>query len=246
MAHDWMGPFISTSYIQPLTLRLEKLQLLDPLAKNLFTFDGKLYGVPYKTQAVALYYNKRLVPEPPKTWNELKTLAKSLQETRAEYGFAVPPDGYHTYSILSGFGGYLFGRDSAGNYNVHDLGLDSPGAIRGAAEIAEMVRLGVLSPDMDYGTMVEKFRAGKLAMMITGPWELAPTVDSGISFGVARIPTMEKAPRPLVSADGFLLSARSQNLAAAKEFLLEFVPSDSIMQIIADTEIQFMRPGAAP
>ncbi len=234
MPHDWTGPLISTGYVQPLTLRLEKLQLLDPLARNLFTFDGKLYGVPINTHVVALYYNKRLVPEPPKTWNELKLLAKTLQDSRVEHGFAVPADAYHTYSFISGFGGYLFGKDSAGNYNVHDVGLDSPGAIRGAAEIADMVRLGILSPDMDYGTMVEEFRTGKLAMMITGPWELGPTLDSGISFGVARIPTMEKAPRPFVSADGFLLSARTQNLAAAKEFLLEFVPSDSIMQIIAD------------
>lgn len=34
-------------------------------------------------------------------------------------------DPYHTYPLLTGFGGYIFGRDANGNYNAGDFGLDS-------------------------------------------------------------------------------------------------------------------------
>ena len=75
-AHDWLGELASNGLLEPLDLG-DKAKLIDPVAIKAFTYDGKLYGLGYNVEAIALIYNKDLVPEPPKTWDELKAIANS-------------------------------------------------------------------------------------------------------------------------------------------------------------------------
>ena len=71
------------------------------------TIDGKLYGVPGIIKAVALYYNKSTVPNPPKTTDELLALVKSGKK------IAINQNNYHNFGWLTGaFGGKLM--DAAG------------------------------------------------------------------------------------------------------------------------------------
>src|SRR5206468_3397708 len=125
-AHDWLGELVSNGLLLNLDLGA-KASSVDPVAIKAFTYDAKLYGLPYLVEAVSLIYNKDFVPNPPKTWDELKTIAKQLQDDKkVEQGYVMQQgDPYHTEPLLTGFGGYIFGRDTAGNYNPKDLGLDS-------------------------------------------------------------------------------------------------------------------------
>src|SRR5258708_339313 len=122
-AHDWLRDLVINGVVAPLDLG-DKIKNLDPVAVKAFTYDGKLYGLPYGIEAVALYYNKELVPTPPKTWDELKAIAQKLQDdTKLTPAYILPEgDAYHTEFLLTGFGGYIFGRDKDGNYNPKDLG----------------------------------------------------------------------------------------------------------------------------
>src|SRR5687768_7502193 len=124
-AHDWLGELVQNGLLEPLDLGA-KAEMIDPVALQAFTYDGKVYGLPYGLEAIALMYNKDLVPTPPTTWEELKTIAKQLQdEKKVDQGYILQSgDPYHAYPIITGFGGYVFGRDAEGNYNPKDVGLD--------------------------------------------------------------------------------------------------------------------------
>ncbi len=232
-AHDWLGELVSNGLLVPLDLGA-KASSFDPVALKAFTYEGKLYGLPYATEAIALYYNKDLVPTPPKTWDELKLIAKKLQdEKKVEQGYVLQQaDPYHFEPIETGFGGYVFGRDAAGNYNPDDLGLDSPGGIAAAKELDSMVKEGLLRPDVNYDVMMSLFKDGKSAMFITGPWALNDVRASGINYGVAKIPTMKQTPRPFVGVQGFMVSAFGKNQLLATTFLNEYLATDATMQAL--------------
>jgi len=232
-ANDWLGELVTNGLLVPLDLGA-KAKSFDPVALTGFTYDGKLYGLPYAVEAIALYYNKDLVPKPPKTWDELKAIATKLQDDKkVEQGYVLQQaDPYHFEPIETGFGGYVFGRDSAGSYNPDDLGLDSPGGIAAVKELDSMVKDGLLRPDVNYDVMMSLFKDAKSAMFITGPWALNDVRASGINYGIAKIPTMKKTPRPFVGVQGFMVSAFGKNQLLAKTFLDEYLATDETMQAL--------------
>ncbi len=58
---------------------------------NSCTYDGKLYGVPFGVNCLAMFYNKDMLDEAgievPTTWSELKDAAVKLSDG-SRYGFA--------------------------------------------------------------------------------------------------------------------------------------------------------------
>lgn len=233
-AHDWLGELVTNGLVEPLDLGA-KAKNVDPVALRGFTYDGKLYGLPYLVEAVALIYNKDLVPTPPKTWDELKAVAKKLQDDKkVEQGYVLQQgDPYHTEPILTGFGGYVFAYKN-GQYDPKDLGLDSPGGIAAYTEIENMVKAGLLRKDVDYNLMMSLFKEKKSAMFISGPWTLGDLRAAKVNYGIAPIPTMKQTPRPFVGVQGWMVSAFGKNKLQAKTFLTEFVATDEAMQALYD------------
>jgi maltose/maltodextrin transport system substrate-binding protein/arabinogalactan oligomer/maltooligosaccharide transport system substrate-binding protein len=236
-AHDWLGELVTAGVVEPLTLTNEAS--FDPVSVQAFTYDGTLYGMPYANEAIALYYNKDLVPEPPATWDELKTIATTLQEDPAsgvEQGFCLQEkDPYHSYPILTGFGGYIFGRDPVTDaYDPSDVGLDSEGGLAYANELDQMVKAGLLRPAINYDACLNLMTTGGAAFWITGPWALQGFIDSGVNFGVAPIPAMEETPAPFVGVQGMMVSAYAPNKLLAQTFLNDFMATDEAMQALFD------------
>jgi len=236
-AHDWLGELATNGLLSEIDLG-DKAKNFDPVTLTGFTYNGKLYGVPYASEAVALYYNKDLVPTPPATWDELKAIAKKLQDDKkVEQGYVLQEnDAYHFFPIMSGFGGYIFGRDAKGVLNPKDIGIDNPGSLKAAEELDSMVKSGLLRAGVSYNTMTDLFKAGKAAMLITGPWELPNMRKSGINFGVAPIPKMAGTPRPFVGVQGFMVNKFSKNELLAKTFLTEYIATDDAMKAIFDAD----------
>lgn len=235
-AHDWIGQLYGNGLLAPIELPEELAANFDPVALNAFTYDGQLVGLPYLTEAVALYYNTDLVSEVPATWADTITLAEQIvADGKAERGIAIPKgDPYHHEALLTGFGGYVFGLDAEGNYNPEDVGIDSPGAIKAAEELDRLVKADVFSDAVDYGAAQALFTSGKLGMWITGPWALGDIRTSGVPYAVAPIPTMDETPSPFVGAQGFMINKFSKNLLLAQSFLTDFVATDDGMQQLYD------------
>jgi hypothetical protein len=74
-AHDWIGELNASGLLAPVELGPNAANFA-PNAVQAFTFtDGKIYGMPQATENIALIYNTDLVPTPPTTFDEVKTMS---------------------------------------------------------------------------------------------------------------------------------------------------------------------------
>lgn len=238
-AHDWLGELVANGLVEPLDLG-DKASSFDPVAVKAFTYDGKVYGLPYGLEAVALIYNKDLVPTPPTTWAELETMAKDLQSSgKVDMGYGLQTGGadpYHTYPIITGFGGYVFKQNADGTYDPTDVGLDNEGGQAAFKELDKLIKDGTIKQNVSGTDLDSLFVSGKVAMVIGGPWRLPDLKKSGINYGIAPIPGSTQAAIPFVGAQGFMVSAFGKNKEVAKAFLNEYVATDETMQAIFDAD----------
>ena len=115
------------------------------------------------------------------------------------------------------------------SYDAADVGLDTAGGLASAGELDSMVKSGLLRPAVDYSTCLSLMTTGKALFWINGPWAMPDLAASGLDFGVAPLPTMEVAPRPMVGAQGLLVSHYARNRDAALAFMLDLVATDDVM-----------------
>jgi maltose/maltodextrin transport system substrate-binding protein len=71
---------------------------------------------------------------------------------------------------------------------------------------------------------------GKLAMMISGPWDWPDLMKSGIDFGIAPIPGIQGAPgRAFVGVSIAYINRSSPNVDIAREFLEHYAITDEAL-----------------
>ena len=232
-AHDWLGELTVNGLLEPVDLGDKASQFL-PAAIDAMTYDGKLYGMPYSVENVAFYRNTDLVPDAPKTWDEVEQIAAQLESEGkvAQSGYLLQQgDPYHFYPIMTAFGGYVFGRDAQGNYNPDDVGIDSEGSLAAAEWLDSMVKAGHLKAGVVSDDIAPIFSAGDAAMVISGPWYLPNFKEAGIPYAISNIPAGPAGEgQPFLGVQGFMVSAFSSDPLLAQAFLTEFVATEDVMQ----------------
>ena len=230
--HDQGAVLVANGLVAPLDLG-EQQDMFLPSALSAFTIDDTLYGMPYVVENVALFYNKNLVTDLPKTWDELIATGKKLQgEQKVSYCLGLPDGNYHAYALYTSFGGYVFGRDAQGNYNPQDLGLDNQGSVKAVKFIEDNVKNGCLPSPLDGATALQLFTEGKLPFLISGPWNLSTIITSGVPYAITNFP---ENGAPFSGVYGFMVNAKSPNVLLAQTFLTEYVATEEVMaQISAD------------
>lgn len=236
-AHDWLGQLVINGLLAPLDFG-DKEDLFLDAAIQAFTYEGQLYGMPYATENVAFFRNPELVPDAPKTWDEVVEVAAELEAAgTVEQGYVLQPgDPYHFFPIMTAFGGYVFGQNPDGTYNPDDVGIDSEGSIAAAEWLDMMVKEGHLSADVDWEAMHVMFESGEAAMFITGPWSLTRLRESGIPYAISPIPDATSDGRPFLGVQGFMVNAFSENTLLAQTFLAEFVAAEDTMQALYEAD----------
>ena len=228
-AHDWLGQLVVNGLISPIDLSGLEDKFID-VSLEAFTWGEDIYGLPYAIESIGLIYNKDLVPNPPKTFEEFeKIVRENTDKKNDEYGFVMPqPDPYHTYPFISAMGGYVFGMKD-GKFNPSDIGLNNEGAIGGLQKLDKLYEEGLV-PYIDYQTMVSLFQNGDAAMMLTGPWAFSGLNEAGINYGFTQLPHMEgQAPKPFSGIQGFMISAFSENKMLAQAFIRNFIAQKDTM-----------------
>ncbi len=239
-AHDWVGELAASGVIAPIDLGGRDAEFTET-GLNALKWEGVQYGLPYVTEAVALYYNTDLSPEAPTTLAEL-TAACDAAGDAVENCLGVPGgndggDAYHHHPFLSVLGGYIFGYDPATGFDVEDIGLGNEGAIAGATVVETLVTDGYLA-STNYDDAKNLFMTGVEAFWLTGPWEVGALQDqSDVNWSVTTLPTIDgNAMMPLVGVQGFYLSAFSENKAVAEEFLLNYIATDETMLALFEAD----------
>ncbi|MEF2966383.1 maltose ABC transporter substrate-binding protein [Paenibacillus sp. M1] len=155
------------------------------------TYDGVLYGYPRAAETMALYYNKSLLSEAPKDFEDVKAFSKTFTDkSKNKYGLMWEAGNmYFNYPFIASAGGYLFGDNGT---NPDDIGLTSDGAIEGLKVFQSLkevmpINTGDINPDIKRGL----FTSGDVAMDINGPWELAGYKEAlGDNLGLAAYPSV--------------------------------------------------------
>jgi maltose-binding protein MalE len=238
---DQIGPFSVMGLIMPLDEVFEK-DFLDKFdSKGLVRFEGKLYAVADRIDNhLCLVYNKRIVPKPPQTTDELIRIGKRLTvdedgDGRPErYGlvwnFTEP---YFFVPWLGGFGGWVM--DDAGNPT-----LNTQATIDALAFLVFLRDSAKIVPaELDYDIADALFKEGKAAMIINGPWSWGGYRKAGIDYGLARIPKVSKTgrwPIPMVSPKGYSINknVRKLKLPAVIE-LVEYLTSPEVQLAFTKT-----------
>lgn len=230
-AHDWTGEFVSNGLIEPLIYAKQLKSNLVDVTERAFTYDGKMYALPYSYEAIALIYNKDLISPAPETWDQVVEFCEEFtNRSKQKYGFVYPGTGdpYHTYPFISAYGGYIFKYENG--FHPDNLGLATEGALKGLRRLDKMYEKGYIPEGMNYGTATSLFRESKAAMLMTGPWEIPNVKNAGINFGVAPLPKMDgHQMQPFVGVQGFFISQFSENKVLANEFLKNYIASKDVM-----------------
>jgi arabinogalactan oligomer / maltooligosaccharide transport system substrate-binding protein len=177
--------------------------------------NGVAYMVPQVVDGTFLYYNKKFVPTAPTTWTQLIATAKKLT-TGNQHGFLYAISGglYYNYWAFSAYGAYVFGTKN-GKPDPTDIGLANPGAIKALNFLKSLT--AIVPPTTDYNAADSNFIAGKAAMTINGPWQLAAYQKAlGANLGAAPIPSVDgKTAHTFIGVRVWVVNNFSKNQAAA-------------------------------
>lgn len=188
-------------------------------------YDGKVYGLPFASNCLGLFYNEDMfaeagVTEAPETWEELEEIA-ALLTTDTTYGFALCADAQEegTFQFIS----FL---ESAGSYSD----LDSDGSIAAMQLYENLIDAGSMSMEVISWTQTDvyqQFLAGSAAMMINGSWqvELLRT-NADFNWNVTYVPASEDGDHAsTLGGENFTICTTTET-DAAWEFLTWFCGSE--------------------
>lgn len=147
--------------------------LLDPLKKSCI-IDGKMLLMPRFIDVRTLHYRRDLIQTPPKTWDELVEIAKSINNPPEIYGFAMVGHGHALVGsfmeILYSFGGKIADEESGECLFTESEGIDA------LSYIVDLYRKHKVTPpetpEMFYNHVSEAFSSGRAAMIFEWPgWD---------------------------------------------------------------------------
>ena len=201
--------------------------------REALTVDGKTWGLPLAMKSVALFYNKSLIPDPPRTLEALVGLARAHTDgSKGTYGLAYPvTDFYFHAAFLTGFGGGIF--DGA-----HRPALDTPEAVAALEFVRRLALEERVIPEEPTSVLVTSlFNQGRAAMVINGPWFTGEI--HGIDYGVVPLPMNgPRALRPFLSVEAAIVSGRAREPEGARAFARFLVsPASAVVRAIVGQQV---------
>lgn len=151
-------------------------------------YDGKVYGVPFVSNCLALFYNKDMFEqagvEPPTNWTELEEVSKKLSKDGV-YGLGIVAN-----KSEEGVFHFLPWILSTG---ADILKLDTPEAAKALDYIKNLIDENAMSKEivnLGPGDLSKYFTSEKLAMMVNGPWMIPGIEEENPNFewGIVKIP----------------------------------------------------------
>ncbi|MGW4096703.1 ABC transporter substrate-binding protein [Mycobacterium sp. NPDC004974] len=179
-----------------------------PAERAAATVGDKIVGVPALVDNLAIVYNKKLFADagvaPPTadwTWEDFRSAAAKLTDpSKGQYGWLMPADGsedtvWHYIPMLWEAGGEILTPD-----NKH-AAFNSEA---GAKALTTLQQMAVTDKSLYLDTTNENgpklMNSGKVAMLVTGPWDLSQLSD--IEYGVQVMPTFAGSGRAHQSISG--------------------------------------------
>lgn len=206
--------------------------------------DGKIYGVPFASQTLVIFYNKKIFAQHnlsvPKTWDEFLTVMQTLKD-RGVLPLANGGKEGWTLEVVSGviapnfYGGTTFFEAvTRGQTSFKDPVYT--GAIAKLLDLRPYMHANFMG--VDYATMQQLFINEQAAMFIGGAWELGffRAQNKNLDIDVFAAPPLRAGQAPWVSSfnDGnYGINAKTANMDAAIKFI-RFTATREFGQMFTD------------
>ena len=232
-AHDRFGGWAKAGLLEEVKPSKSLKAKMESFTWDAVQYDGKYIGYPVAVESLSLIYNKDLVPNPPKSWEEMTALNKKLQKQGKSAIMWNLQEPFFTWPLLAADGGYAF-KFANGKYDVKDTGVNSKGAKHSLQFLVDMIKRKEISADADYATSEAAFNKGQVAMTINGPWAWG-NIDKKINYGVTTLPTINGKPaKPFVGVLTAGINSASKNKDLAKEFIENYLLTDEGLKLVND------------
>jgi arabinogalactan oligomer/maltooligosaccharide transport system substrate-binding protein len=218
---DRLGGWVEAgNTIEPIDFFLEKSDRgrFIPSTMEAMTYQKTTYGLPMNFKVIAMIYNKKLLPNPPKTSGELVATAKKLTDANAgRFGLAYwYSNFYYHAALMNGFGGRVFDAQ-------RNPVLNNPENVKSLEFLMKWFSQdGILPAEPGQALITSLFNEGKTAMIFDGPWVLGE-IAKGVDYGVTTLPTLDEAGgkpmKPWITVEGAFVAAPSKNKEKAFEFV---------------------------
>src|SRR5215208_6680282 len=212
-------------------------------AKRRATYSGTVYGVPDQVQEIVVYYNKDLVPEEPKTVDELRRIADGLKGRGIiplAFGNLEQWPAGHMFSI--GVSNVL-GREGLVDIFYEDGRWDTPEVVKPIdLFFRDFVESGYYPESVNgvaYDGANTLFYSANAAMLPTGTWLVPEIVEAIQDFEVGFFPFPSidgsSISPPAGLGSGLFVAKNAKNPEGAITFIDYLLQDDTARLIVEKT-----------
>jgi multiple sugar transport system substrate-binding protein len=204
-----------------------------PALREMYSYNGKAYGIPKDYDTIALFYNKALFdakgvayPTNDWTWEDLRRAAIALTDRVTDtYGFAVwATEQEVVYPFVFANDGTVLSQDG------RSFSFSNPRTIEALQWLMDFIHVSRASPtyaELKELSQSERFLAGKLAMLTSGSWDVKDFYDAhGDNLGIVHIPVNRREGNTIHGLS-FNISAKSPNKEEAWGLLKAFTTREA-------------------
>jgi len=212
-------------------------------AKRRATYNGTVYGVPDQVEEIVVYYNKELVPEEPKTVDELRRIADELKGQGIiplAFGNQEQWPAGHMFSI--GMSNVL-GREGLVDLFYGDGRWDTPEVVKPIdLFFRDFVESGYYPESVNgvaYDGANTLFYSANAAMLPTGTWLVPEIVEAIQDFEVGFFPFPSidgsSISPPAGLGSGLFVAKNAKNPEGAITFIDYLLQDDTARLIVEKT-----------
>jgi multiple sugar transport system substrate-binding protein len=238
----WTAEFAANGWIVPLSPRLFPLAGFLPPAVATARYSGRLYAVPFTSNAGLLYYRKDILAathhRPPRTWAQLARLAGTLAPRYRMGGYAGQFAAYEGLTVnfaeaVQSAGGSILSADGT------RVTLDSPQARSALHFLLAGLAAGWIPRSAlgyDEAASAQAFEQGRLLFLRNWPYVYGQASASAVAgkVGVTSLPGPGGPGSAVLGGANLAISAYSRHQRTALAFIEFMTGVHSERQVLED------------
>ncbi|WP_073952421.1 ABC transporter substrate-binding protein [Streptomyces kebangsaanensis] len=245
---NWTSEFAAAGWIRPLPRDGFPLDTFLPPVVDTATYDGRLYAVPYVTNAGLLLYRKDVLDKedipPPRTWAELEHTARTVAPKHGLDGYAGQFLPYEGLTVNAAEAVYSAGGTILGDEGER-VTVDSGAAREGIGFLARGFREGWIPKEaLTYKEEESKqaFQDGRLLFLRNWPYAYAVASAPGSrvagKIGAVPLPGPEGPGTSVLGGSNLAVAAHARHPDSAAR-LIAYLTSERVQR-------QVLTRGALP
>lgn len=219
------GEFAKTGALDPTPTDLFQKDAFFPGAWGTTVVDGTSFAVPWYVETRGIYYRTDLAakagfPNGPKTWDDLKAMAKAMQtKAGAQWGINLQPGKTGSWQSVLPFA-WSAGADISGGGKYT---FDTSEMVEGLKYYQSFFTEKIAPTNLAEGALEPAFVKGQIGAFMSGPWHVGILADQGgpgfkSKYSVAPMPT-GKSSTSFIGGSNFAVFKDAKNRDGAWKFL---------------------------